>query len=211
MYLGEVVEVAATEDLFADPKHPYTRALLSAIPEPDPSVTTDRVLLKGDVPSPVDPPSGCRFRTRCPAVIPPEGLDVEQETYREVMDYRQRVADREINLEATWASAAGRPAALDSAPPDGADAPAGDRPAPLPAFVETLFEEFFETTLRGETRAVVERSFEHLADGEWAAAERVLRERFESVCERRQPVLGDHPHPAACHKYDQPGDADAPD
>jgi peptide/nickel transport system ATP-binding protein len=211
MYLGEVVEVAATEDLFADPKHPYTRALLSAIPEPDPSVTTDRVLLKGDVPSPVDPPSGCRFRTRCPAVIPPEGLDVEQETYREVMDYRQRVADREINLEAMWASAADRPAALDSAPPDGADAPAGDRPAPLPAFVETLFEEFFETTLRGETRAVVERSFEHLADGEWAAAERVLRERFESVCERRQPVLGDHPHPAACHKYDQPGDADAPD
>ena len=82
MYLGSLVETGNTEDIFDNPLHPYTKALFSAIPMPDPDIKKERILLQGDIPSPANPPSGCKFHTRCKDCmeicrqVAPEGKDV---------------------------------------------------------------------------------------------------------------------------------------
>jgi oligopeptide/dipeptide ABC transporter ATP-binding protein len=82
MYLGKFVEVAEVEELFDNPVHPYTEALLSAVPVPDPDMARKRILLEGDVPSPFNPPPGCRFAPRCAHVV--EGCREKQPELEEV-------------------------------------------------------------------------------------------------------------------------------
>ena len=83
MYLGKMVELTGRDELFANPLHPYTKALMSAIPIPDPTLKRERIILKGDVPSPLNPPTGCRLHPRCPIA---DKICSEQEPeFREVL------------------------------------------------------------------------------------------------------------------------------
>ncbi|MCB1512161.1 MAG: peptide ABC transporter substrate-binding protein, partial [Hyphomicrobiaceae bacterium] len=83
MYLGRIVEYADKKTIFTSPKHPYTEALLSAVPVPDPRLKRNKIVLQGDVPSPVKPPSGCHFHTRCPYAK--EQCRVEEPKLREIV------------------------------------------------------------------------------------------------------------------------------
>ena len=82
MYLGNMVEFGSKDEIFNNPLHPYTKALFSAIPYPDPSVKMNRIVLNGDIPSPANPPKGCRFHTRCPYA-----KDICKEVTPEYKDY----------------------------------------------------------------------------------------------------------------------------
>ena len=94
MYLGNVVELAETEELFENPQHPYTDALLESIPVPDPRADGVRGVLDGDVPSPIEPPSGCRFRTRCPDLIRPAEYEMDAATWDAVLAFSRAVKRR---------------------------------------------------------------------------------------------------------------------
>jgi len=118
MYLGRIVELAETETLFENPQHPYTEALLSSIPTPNPHERLDGIHLSGEVPSPENPPRGCRFHTRCHRIIQPDDVDVPQSAWRAAMDLVVDISRGQVDPMAvresvvSKRSAVGEPAAV---------------------------------------------------------------------------------------------------
>jgi peptide/nickel transport system ATP-binding protein len=184
MYLGEIVEIGPVDEIFESPQHPYTEALLESVPrasvdEREREVTT----LSGDVPSPRDPPSGCRFRTRCPKVIQPEDYEFDQGTWRSVMDLRERIERRDVSVEGIRERI------------DADETVAG-----------AIREEHGIGTLSDpHAESVLEEALSAVESEEFEAAEETLAEAFETVCERERPALigENREHPAACHLHDE--------
>jgi len=188
MYLGEFAEKGTMQEVFTPPHHPYTEALLSAIPEPDPRWQGERILLSGSVPSPIDPPSGCRFHTRCPRVIQSAEFDIDQDVWRSLMDFRLRVRGAE---------AAGHVVTLEE------EGDPTDRP-----------REEFEALVRREfglpdrLDPAVEDPFSEAVDAlaadDLESARALLEETYTTPCEETQPELVDAggTHEISCLLYE---------
>jgi len=197
MYLGEVAEIAGVETVFDAPKHPYTRALLESVPRANTAeATRDVEVIAGDVPSPRDPPSGCRFRTRCPEVIPPDDVSIDQADFRRVTDVRQRLADRELSVESVWETVLGD---------DRDDVGEETRSARAEAFAAAARERLVGDDLPPDHRRAVEDALAAVATGDWDAGVQRLRERYASVCEQVDPDLAGDGRAVACHLYDDTG------
>ena len=192
MYLGELVETGPTAEIFEEPSHPYTRALIDSIPTPDPHDRRAGVPLTGTVPSASDPPQGCRFHTRCPDVIQPDGYDLEQEVWRSIAEFTRQVSEESID-----------PNAITQEAVVGADVPADGETGTLEAFDERIRAEYSlpdpVSSRRGES--AVREAIEWLYDGETKKAADLLSSEFETVCRRERPASTDvgPDHCVACH------------
>jgi peptide/nickel transport system ATP-binding protein len=184
MYLGEIVEVGDTEDVFADPRHPYTEALLSSIPEPDPRAARDHIELTGTVPDPVNPPSGCRFHTRCHRVIQPDWLDIDQSVWRALITLRYKVSSGEVDVEKIRETAGNDEG--------------------VKAEIRTEFD------LPGrigdaEAEETLDRALDRIADDDVDGGAEILTTEFVTPCEETNPDYTDHGdgHVSACLLHDR--------
>jgi len=191
MYLGEIVEVGPTESVFTSPKHPYTEALVSAIPTPDPRTANRGIELTGSVPDPADPPVGCRFHTRCHAVVQPPDLDVDRTTWRQLLDFRLAIEAGEVD------AAAIEERARIEADGDGREgSTAAEQLRRTFGLPETVSDSAVEEDLAAAIGAVL--------DGEDGRAAERLRSTVRTPCERQHPESVDHGdgHESACIRHD---------
>ena len=213
MYLGEIVEVGPTEAVFENPRHPYTEALLSAVPTPDPRSRGDHIELTGSVPSPSDPPSGCRFHTRCHRVVQPEGIDLDQAIWRRVLDVRERVLTGEIDGESVRERlqvGGETPARLGR----GADSkPVADGPTADDAVRVREAFDLPETLSDEDAERVLTDAVDALLAGNDDRASEILATGFTTPCAEIDPEFTTHgpDHEAACIRHHPEYDGFDPD
>ena len=190
MYLGNIMEIGPTEELFEDPKNPYTISLLSAIPEPDPTVDTRGITLRGTPPSPRDPPQGCPFTTRCPMKLRPDEYDLDDdawtaiETFREVLRVRSR-ADRSLREIAKGML--------------GMETKLSD-------IAEIREEVFREVELPDAVEEHIDAAGAYVRDDDPDAAREYLREEFGSICDTEPPeyhTVSASGRESFCHRHRQ--------
>jgi peptide/nickel transport system ATP-binding protein len=190
MYLGEFVETAPTAQLFDDPSHPYTKSLLSAVPRIDPDARADRVLLEGTVPSPVDPPTGCRFHTRCPVVIPPEDWRGDPELFRAAFSFRNRVEADEVDVDGIRIRLEGE---MEDVSEDD-----------ISRYIAEEHVDADLDAMPAEYADAIRTAAEAIAADEGDEAESVLAETFTTPCESDAPVATEvsERHEVRCHRRD---------
>jgi peptide/nickel transport system ATP-binding protein len=189
MYLGHIMEIGPTDELFKDPSNPYTHALLSAIPEPDPTAEKSRITLHGTPPNPRHPPEGCPFSTRCPARIRPEEYeDLSDELWTQLSTLREVLRERE-RAERTIKDRVGEFLGRD----------------PRFGTIEEIYDELFgDVSVPSEVQTVLDDIADDVWDNDEAAALETIRAEFGSVCESEDPEyheVSDTGRISLCHRH----------
>jgi len=194
MYLGEIVEIGRTEEIFANPQHPYTEALLSAIPTPDPRTRRAGIDLTGTVPSPTNPPSGCRFHTRCHKVVQPEGVDIDQSNWRQLLNLRDRVTAGNVDVESIRENVT-----LESDATDG-----GASAAAMKDRLRTEFD-LPDSLSDPELDGVLDDALDALAAGNVETAAETLSANVSTPCEETKPEYTEHGdgHRSSCIRHQE--------
>jgi peptide/nickel transport system ATP-binding protein len=192
MYLGEIVEIGDTDEIFRNPQHPYTEALVSAVPTPNPHTRREGIELRGTVPHPSNPPSGCRFHTRCHRVIQSDEFDLEQAQWRGLLNLRGEVASGELEVDKVRQSAA---AELDTEPGTVDDIEVRQQ-------IRTEFD-LPEELPDQRAEQVLGDALDALVSGDEAGARERLAEEFVTPCEETKPEFTDHGggHESSCLRH----------